>query len=414
MNFKRWALWVLLLAVVVGLSYGVFRALQARQTQQNNLLQNQKQKSESLIELNAKDVLTIQMQDLQHVLPLTGTLRAVNSAVVKARVAGELQALTVREGNSVRMGQELARIDPQEYEARLRQALQQADASKAQVDIAQRQLDNNRSLVDQGFISKTALDTSIANLNAAAATYQAAVATADVARKSLNDTVLKAPISGLVSQRFAQPGERVAMDGRILEILDLSSLEVEAPLSPGDALGVRIGQIARLQVEGLPEPVQAKVTRINPSTQAGSRSVLVYLKLESNIGPQEGLRQGLYVEGTVGATTQTTLAVPVEAVRTDKPAPYLQILEPLPTADTYRVKHLNVKLGERGQLLSQTHTPLKPTGLGWMVGVGESSANASSASTPAASPPGLTLQGQLALAGSAGLLREGTLVHLNR
>jgi multidrug efflux pump subunit AcrA (membrane-fusion protein) len=145
MNFKRWALWVLLLAVVVGLSYGVFRALQARQTQQNNLLQNQKQKSESLIELNPKDVLTIQMQDLQHVLPLTGTLRAVNTAVVKARVAGELQALTVREGNSVRMGQELARIDPQEYEARLRQALQQADASKAQVDIAQRQLDNNNS-----------------------------------------------------------------------------------------------------------------------------------------------------------------------------------------------------------------------------------------------------------------------------
>jgi RND family efflux transporter MFP subunit len=307
------------------------------------------------------------------------------------------------------MGQELARIDPQEYEARLRQTLQQADASKAQVDIAQRQLDNNRSLVDQGFISKTALDTSIANLNAAAATYQAAVATVDIARKSLNDTVLKAPISGLVSQRFAQPGERVAMDGRILEILDLSSLEVEAPLSPGDALGVRIGQIARLQVEGLPEPVQAKVTRINPSTQAGSRSVLVYLKLESNIGPQEGLRQGLYVEGTVGATTQTTLAVPVEAVRTDKPAPYLQILEPLPTADTYRVKHLNVQLGERGQLLSQAHTPLKPTGLGWMVGVGESSASA-----PAAGPAGLTLQGQLALAGSAGLLREGTLVHLNR
>jgi len=128
------------------------------------------------------------------------------------------------------------------------------------------------------------------------------------------------------------------------------------------------------------------------------------LKLDSNIGPQEGLRQGLYVEGTVGATTQTTLAVPVETVRTDKPAPYLQILEPMPTADTYRVKHLNVQLGERGQLLSQAHTPLKPTGLGWMVGLSASSAS------PAVQP----LQGQLALAGSAGLLREGTLVHLNR
>jgi hypothetical protein len=81
----------------------------------------------------------------------------------------------------------------------------------------------------------------------------------------------------------------------------------------------------------------------------------------------------------------------------------------MPTADTYRVKHLNVQLGERGQLLSQAHTPLKPTGLGWMVGL-----SASSASPPAASPAVQTLQGQLALAGSAGLLREGTLVHLNR
>jgi len=103
----------------------------------------------------------------------------------------------------------VARIDPTEARARLRQAQQQADAAKSQVDINQRQYNNNRALVDQGFISATALVTSQASLEAAQSSYQAAVSAADVARKALEDTVLKSPISGLVAQRLAQPGERV-------------------------------------------------------------------------------------------------------------------------------------------------------------------------------------------------------------
>ncbi len=336
---KRWIKWGLLGLVVVLLAVGVLRALGARKAQQAALAEQTARGTQTVIELAAGDLLPLQMQELQRGLPVSGTLKAANTAFVKARVPGELQGLSVREGDAVKAGQVIARIDPAEYEARLRQAQLQADAARAQIDIAQRQYDNNKALVDQGFISRTALDTSLANLNGARASFEAAGASADVARKSMADTVLKAPMAGFVSQRLAQPGERVAVDTRIVEIVDLSRMEIEAALSAADSVGVRVGQQALLQVEGHAQPVPARVARINPSTQAGSRSVLVYLQLK----PAPGLRQGLFVQGSLGTEKLKTLAVPLQAVRSDKPQPYVQVVE------NQQVRHVSVTLGARGQ-----------------------------------------------------------------
>jgi RND family efflux transporter MFP subunit len=290
-------------------------------------------------------------------LPISGSLRAVNSALVKARVAGELQGLTVREGDVVKAGQVIAKVDATEYLARVDQAQQQADAAKAQIDIAQRQWDNNKKLVDQGFISKTALDTSLNNLTAAQATYKAAMAAVEVARKALDDTVLKAPISGLVSQRVAQPGERVGVDAKVIEIVDLSRLELEATLTAADSVNVRVGQKAQLQVEGRPQPVPAKVVRINPSAQAGSRSVLAYLQVED----AAGLRQGLFAQGTLGTGQVTALAVPLSAVRTDKPAPYVQVVE------NNQVAHKAVETGTRGESEGEVMVAVKGVAAGSLV-----------------------------------------------
>ncbi len=336
---KRQIKWVLVGLVVTLLAIAVLRALGARKTQQAALAEQTARATQTVIELAASDLLPLQMQELTRGLPVSGTLKAANSAFVKARVPGELQGLSVREGDAVQAGQVIARIDPAEYEARLRQAQLQADAAKAQIDIAQRQYDNNKALVDRGFISTTALDTSLSNLNAARANHAAALAAADVARKSMTDTTLKAPMGGFVSQRLAQPGERVALDARIVEIVDLSRMEIEAALSAADTVGVRVGQQALLQVEGHAQPVPARVARINPSTQAGSRSVLVYLQLKS----VPGLRQGLFVQGTLGTEKIKTLAVPLQAVRSDKPQPYIQVVE------NQQVRHVSVTLGARGQ-----------------------------------------------------------------
>ena len=373
---KPWIKWGIVAVVLLLLVAAVVGALSARKKQQQALAAASAAKTQTVVELAATDVLQARTLELSQGLPISGSLKAVNSAFVKARVAGELQGLTVREGDFVKAGQVLARIDASEYQSRVRQAQEQADAARAQIDIVQRQFDNNKALVDQGFISKTALDTSLANLNAAQSTHKAALAAVDVAKKSLDDTVLRAPLSGQVAQRLAQPGERVGIDARVLEVVDLSRLELEASLSAADALAVRPGQSAVLQIEGGTQTVNARVARINPSAQGGSRSVLVYLAVDnsSNI---TGLRQGLFAQGTLGTTRLSSLAVPLSAVRTDKPAPYVQVVE------NNQVAHKAVELGVRGNSAAGNEV---------MVAV-----------------KGLT-ENAVLIAGAVGALREGTAV----
>ncbi len=294
------------------------------------------------IELAASDVTLARRQALAQGLAVSGTLKAINSAVVKARVAGELQGLSVREGDTVKAGQLLARIDSTEYQARLQQASQQADAARAQRDIAQRQFDNNQALVNQGFISRTALDTSLASLQAAEATHRAALAAADVSRKALEDTLVKAPIAGQVAQRLVQSGERMGVDTRILEIVDSSRLELEASFSPAESLSLKPGQQAQLRIEGSDVPLNAKLVRINPSAQAASRSVVAYFALQPSPAQAASLRQGLFVQGTLGVGSVDALAVPLNALRIDKPTPYVQLVQ------DGRVRHQPVTPGLRG------------------------------------------------------------------
>jgi RND family efflux transporter MFP subunit len=369
---KRWLKWIVMIVVVALLAAGVLRALSTRKAAKEALeAQQATQKAQSSIELAANDVVQAKTMELTQGLEISGPLKAANSAFVKARVAGELQGLSVREGDFVKAGQVIAHVDVTEYQARVRQAQQQAESAKAQVDIAKRSFDNNRSLVDQGFISKTALDSSIATLASAEANYRAAQAGADVASKALEDTVLRAPIAGQVAQRLAQPGERVAIDARIVEIVDLSRLELEASLSAADSMAVKVGQTAQLTIEGAAKPVAAKVVRVNPTAVAGSRAVLAYLSVETSAG----LRQGLFAQGTLATGTTRALALPLAAVRTDKPEPYVQ------TISNGQVKHAAVTLGTRGEANGQT-----------MVAVGAIAENTE------------------VLSGMVGPVREGTLV----
>ena len=346
---RAWLKWGVTALVVAALAWGVTRTLGQRKAQQAVAAERVAQRAQAPIELGAADTVQLASSMLEQGLPISGSLRAANSAIVKARVAGEVQALSLREGDPVQEGQIVARIDPTDAQARLRQAQQQAESAKAQIDIARKTFDNNSALVAQGFISRSALDTSVSSLAAAEANFRAAQAGVELAAKSLEDTVLRAPIGGQIAQRLAQNGERVAVDVRVLESVDLRRIELEASMSAADSLQLRLGQVAQLQIEGASAPVNGRLVRINPSVVAGSRSVLAYLALDN----AQGLRQGLFAQGTLRTGSVQALLAPLSAVRTDKPSPYVQLVR------DSKVLHQSVELGLRGESQGQPVVELK-------------------------------------------------------
>ena len=300
--------------------------------------------STAAIELAPGDVVVATRTELSRTLAITGSLKAVQSAVVKAKVAGELKSLLVREGDRVKAGQVLGQIDTTEAQWRLRQAEDQAQAAQSQLEIAQKTLDNNKALVNQGFISRNALDNSVSSATGANASLQAARAAAEIARKGVQDGTVRAPIAGLVAQRLVQPGERVGVDARIVEIVDLGRLELEASVAPEDVVQLRVGQIAQVQVDGLADPMHARVVRINPSAQTGSRSVLAYLELAGGAS-SAGLRQGLFARATIELQRKAALVVPATAVRFDQAKPYV-----LAVVDG-KAAARPVAVGSRGEVL---------------------------------------------------------------
>ena len=123
----RWALSLTLIGLLIVIGWRAASNLQhKKQAVANNSVQQ-----ELPIQLTVSEVISVEQRPLALTVPLNGVVQAVNSAVVKAYVSGELRGLTVREGDSVKKGQQLARIDAAESEARWRQAQQQADAQAA-------------------------------------------------------------------------------------------------------------------------------------------------------------------------------------------------------------------------------------------------------------------------------------------
>ncbi|MDP2092405.1 MAG: biotin/lipoyl-binding protein, partial [Hydrogenophaga sp.] len=165
MNTPRrpWIQWLLLALLVLAIALGLVRALNKRTAQREAANQAATALQQAPVyALTAQDVVAVLPLTLTQTVRISGSLKALQTAAIKARVAGEVQGLQKREGDTVRAGEVVARIDSTEARARLRQASQQAEAALAQVSIARRALDNNQALVRQGFISATALDTATA------------------------------------------------------------------------------------------------------------------------------------------------------------------------------------------------------------------------------------------------------------
>ncbi|SPD44084.1 RND family efflux transporter, MFP subunit [Cupriavidus taiwanensis] len=260
------------LALALSATVAVRKAGSARQPQVAAAAAN-------IVEFLQTDLVRVARQDLQLSLPLSGSLRALNQASVKAKVSGEVKQVLVREGEPVRAGQVIVRIDPTEYEARAAQARGQMLAARGQFENSRQTWERNRELVGKGFISQTAFDKYQSDLAVARANLDAAQGGLAVAQKALADTVVKAPLDGMVAARAVQPGEKVSPDTRLVDVVDLRVLELEAPIPMAEVARAAVGQPVALEVEGAGR-FAGKLVRINPAVSEGTRSIMVYVRVD--------------------------------------------------------------------------------------------------------------------------------------
>jgi len=281
--------------------------------------------AEAAIELSAEDVATAEAGEIQRLLPVTGALRAVSQAIVKSKVAGEMAEVLVKEGDAVKAGQLLARVDETDYRARLNERAAALEASRAQAKFAEQSRRKYEELLAKKFISETAYENYQTNADVTEKQAQAAAAQVEQARKALDDTRVLAPIDGSVSERALQRGDKAAVDTRLFTIVDLRRLELEAPVPAAEVPHLAVGQEVRFKVEGFGDKeFVGAIARINPATQPGTRSILVYVEIPN---PDLALKAGMFAKGSlVLATKRAEVLVPITALRTDAATTFVYTL----------------------------------------------------------------------------------------
>ncbi len=282
--------------------------------------------AERPLELIPAEVHTIKPRGLLDVVRFTGTTQPIDQTIVKGRVAGRLAEVLVREGDRVTEGQVLARFETTELQAKLNERQSALEAARADARWTARDRSDKETLANRNIVSQSAADQARATAENRASMVSVAEAQLEVARKNFADAEVKAPFDGVVGERIANQGESLPIDGKILALLDTSHVEIAAQMPAADVIRMKVGQIANVTLEGFGDRVfSGKITRISPTTQAGSRSIPVYVEITDR---HEALRGGLFGTGSVTVQEKGhALAVPAAAMRKDDQGDYVLVVE---------------------------------------------------------------------------------------
>jgi RND family efflux transporter MFP subunit len=262
---------------------------------------------------------------LPQLVEFSGALVAPNTAMVRAKATGTLLTLDVQEGQRVKAGEVLGRIDVSDLASHVAERNANLAAVKTTLAQAQRTHDSNIGLANDKFISPIALDSSRFQLDSAKAQVAAAEAALDSARIALRDASLIAPISGIVSKRYVVAGEKVTAEQQVVTIVDLRLLELAGTVGTQDVPKLSAGMTVVLKIEGIDAPLQGKLARIAPAAEAGTRSIGVAVQLQN---PKETLRAGQYAVAQVQiGDAQPRLTVPIGAISSASGQEYVWTVE---------------------------------------------------------------------------------------
>ena len=279
-----------------------------------------------VLEFSPADLAQVDAQPLSRWLPVSGTVQPLRQAMVKAKVSGDVRQVTVREGESVKAGQLLARIDTADLEAKLIERTGALESAKAQLAMAEKTQATNQTLLKQNFISRNAYDNSESSRHMSEGSVKSAEAQVQLARNALRDAIATSPLTGIVAKRHVQVGEKVAFDSPLITVVDLTDMELQAAVPAVDVPELAIGKTVELTIDGFGERrFTGRVERINPSAEPGTRAILVYVGIPNTDG---ALRGGMFATGRIAlAASAPVPTLPATAIRTEAGQTYVWTVE---------------------------------------------------------------------------------------
>lgn len=318
---KRVIVFLVIAAIVAAFAVAIMQR-QAKKAEEGR----NKDKPPVALEFAPADLASVESAALSRWLPISGTMQPVRQATVKAKVSGDVRQISVREGDTVQAGQVLVRVDTADLEARLIERQGQLESTRAQLALAEKTLSTNQKLLKQNFISQTAFDSSESSMNVSRGSVKSAEAQVKLAQNALKDAQAVAPLSGIVAKRHVQPGEKVAFDTPLVTVMDLKDIELQAMVPAVDIPELKVGMTVELAVDGFGDRrFSGRIERINPSTEPGTRAILVFVGVPN---PSSELRGGMFASGRIAlAASAPAMSLPAGAVRSEAGQTYVWAIE---------------------------------------------------------------------------------------
>lgn len=266
------------------------------------------------IVLSAQDVAVARIADVTTGVLLTGSLEPAERAAVTAQVAGTLGPISVDRGSRVARGQRLTTIQAAGVRSQAAGARANVAAAEAQLAVARTQRDGQQRLYEAGAISRVQYENAQASYAAAEAQVAAAKAQSAAAEEAASYTVVTAPLTGVVSERPAEPGEAVASGDPILTIVNTATLELAGRIPVDEAGSVRVGQPVTFALDAFPgREFRGSVARKDPAADPSTRQVGIYVRLPN---PRGEITAGQYARGQVrGDRLEGAVTIPLTAVQ---------------------------------------------------------------------------------------------------
>lgn len=270
---------------------------------------------------------------------VSGALAPEREAVVRAQVGGSILQAYADQGQSVRSGQTLARIEAGGLQDVYLSARAGVTSASNNADIARRELQRSEKLLAAGAIAERDIEQARRSAIAANAALADARARLATAQKQVGNTVITAPISGIVSERPISAGDVVQAGAHLFTVVDPSSMRLEGSVPAEQLSQVRVGAPVTFTVNGYPgRTFTGRVTRVNPTADPATRQVRIFISIPNAEGRLVG---GLFANGRLASQSHSGLVVPANAVDTRSNIPAVFRIK------GGRVERVTVQLGLR-------------------------------------------------------------------